>query len=63
MLKRWVTRFELPEFTEVHAVVERHRSAQCVFFLTKPICMMSFNRTVLGCCCLIKKKKCSATRE
>ena len=24
MLKRWVTRFELPEFIEVHAVVEQH---------------------------------------
>ena len=26
MLKRWVTRFELPEFIEVHAVVEQHGS-------------------------------------
>ena len=26
MLKTWITRFELPEFIEVHAVVERHGS-------------------------------------
>lgn len=36
---------------------------QCVFFWTKAIYMMSFNKTVLGCCCLIKKKKCSVTKE
>lgn len=33
MLKRWVTRFELPEFIEVHAVVEQHGSN--VFLLNK----------------------------
>lgn len=60
MLKRWVTRFELPEFIEVHAVVEQHGSNVFSFEQNQYI---YDEKTVPGCCCLIKKSKCPATKE
>ena len=60
MLMRWVTRFELPEFIEVHAVVEQHGSNVFSFEQNQYI---YDEKTVPGCCCLIKKRKCPATKE
>ena len=60
MLKRWVTPFELPEFIEVHAVVEQHGSNVFSFEQNQYI---YDEKTVPGCCCLIEKRKCPATKE
>ena len=62
MLKRWITRFELPEFIEVHAVVERHGSSVFSFEQSHYIWWVS-TRQFLAAVVLIKKRKCPATKE
>ena len=59
MLKRWIARFELPEFIEVHAVVEQHGSNVFSFEQSQYIWWVS-TRQFLAAVVLIKKRKCPA---